>query len=112
MARTQEQLLDALAQMGHDGITNQEASNLLDLSGGTVSGQLSLLNKEGRIIRLNDRRKNQSIYVLPRYVNGRETLPYRSNRSKAAVAAVQSDELSAAYRRGYRDGWSDRGAGL
>ena len=105
-------LTQALAGMGHDGLTTNEAAELLGLSVGTVSGQLSMMNRMGMAARLNDRRDGQSVYVLPKYVNGRETIPFRGYMAKPKpVEETESDEVRAAYRRGYRDGWNDRGEG-
>lgn len=109
-SRSKELLNQALADMGHDGLTNNEAGELLGMSPGTVSGQLSVMNRIGMVARLNERRNGQSVYVLPRYVNGRDTIPFRGYMAKPTPEpVVESDEVRAAYRRGYRDGWNDRG---
>lgn len=110
-SRAKELLTQALTDMGHDGLTTSEAVELLGMSAGTVSGQLSGMNRTGMAARLNDRRNGQSVYVLPRYVNGRETIPFRGHKTEAPAPVVESDEVRAAYRRGYRDGWNDRGEG-
>jgi hypothetical protein len=43
---------------------------------GQASGALSVLHKEGRIARLTERRNRCAVYVLPEYVQGRETSPH------------------------------------
>src|SRR5687768_3793177 len=40
---------------------------------GRVSGALSVLHKTGKLARLRETRERCKVYVLPEYVNGRET---------------------------------------
>lgn len=43
---------------------------------GRVSGALSVLHKTGKLARLRETRERCKVYVLPEYVNGRETEPH------------------------------------
>jgi hypothetical protein len=60
-----------------DGTTSAHQRQALEsLSGwphGTASGVLSVLHKEGVIARLSTSRSRCKVYVLPDYVDGRET---------------------------------------
>lgn len=55
------------------GATWSEIADLTLWHHGTVSGALSVLHKEERIARLKERRGKSRVYVLPEYVNGRDT---------------------------------------
>lgn len=67
--------LRALYGSPRSGMTWAELANLLDWHHGQASGVLSNLHKAGRIARLRERRNGSSVYVLPMYVDGRETVP-------------------------------------
>jgi hypothetical protein len=69
-----------LNDAGSFGYTWKELADMLHLHHGQASGVLSTLHKAGRITRLNMRRDKCLVYVLPEYVDGRETSPYRQNK--------------------------------
>ena len=74
--RRQLAVLAYLAGVGPWGATWHDVSTVLDVHHGSASGVLSVLHKTGRIARLNLTRDRCKIYVLPDYVNGRETEPH------------------------------------
>jgi hypothetical protein len=59
---------------------------------GTASGTLSNLHKAGKIARLADRRSGAKVYVLPEFVNGRETEPFGRNPDAGSTAADRRPE--------------------
>ena len=59
-------------QLKHDGITWSELSEKTGWHHGSSSGVLSVLHKEGLIVRLKERRGNCAVYVAPVFINGRE----------------------------------------
>jgi hypothetical protein len=61
---------------GIGGLTWKELGVLAGMHHGQASGALSVLHKEGRIARLTERRNRCAVYVLPEYVQGRETSPH------------------------------------
>lgn len=63
------------------GISWKEFGELENLHAGQASAALSVLHKEGLILRLVEKRNRCSIYVLPIYVAGRET-SQRQNQGK------------------------------
>jgi hypothetical protein len=54
------------------GLTWKELSEIENIHAGQSSGVLSVLHKEGLIVRLADRRNRCSIYVAPSFTQGRE----------------------------------------
>lgn len=55
------------------GVTVKELREDLGWHHGQASSVLSCLHKDGKIARLTERRDRCLVYVLPEYVNGRET---------------------------------------
>lgn len=58
------------------GTTWKELATFYGWHHGQASGVLSVLHKAGKIARLTERRNRCAVYVLPEYVNGRETAPH------------------------------------
>ena len=56
----------------YDGITWAELTERTGWHHGSSSGVLSVLHKEGLIVRLRERRNKCAVYVAPVFVNGRE----------------------------------------
>lgn len=79
--RRQAKLLGILAERGNEGITWRELSQITGDHHGTASGALSVLHKEGRIDRLTVRRGRCKVYVLPEFVNGRQTESHGRSKS-------------------------------
>lgn len=112
-----EQTVSVLAEQAGRGLTYQELGDLFGWHHGQSSGVLSVLHKERRIARLQDRRNRCHIYVLPEYVDGRETREAgrtAANRDRVDVDPNElADRLTAAsdagydlgYRTGHDTGW-------
>ena len=66
-------ILDFAANAGEEGIVVVEVREQIENHHGYASGALSNLHKSGQLARLSDKRKGCKIYVLPKFVNGRET---------------------------------------
>lgn len=59
---------------------------------GQASGVLSVLHKAGKIERLTERRDRCQVYVLPEYVNDRETVPHGRIKHRE-VAVIDAEHL-------------------
>lgn len=87
-----------LIDAGHRGLTWYELGQILNLHHGSASGVLSVLHKAGVIRRLTERRGRSSVYVHPRFVNGRETSdhsPTRANRLLFQILTEIAADLDA-----------------
>lgn len=73
-----------------NGMTWRDLSEATGWHHGTASGALSVLHKCGTIARLSERRNKCLVYVLPEYVNGRETTPYRQNMKNTERKLVET----------------------
>jgi hypothetical protein len=71
-----------VAARGPVGATRAEACERFGNDGGSVSGGLSAMHKMGVLARLSQKRNKQKVYVVPMYVNGRDTEPAGSNAPK------------------------------
>lgn len=67
------------------GLTWKDLGEIENIHAGQSSGVLSVLHKEGLIVRLKERRNRCSIYVAPPFVNGREISPRALNSSKDEI---------------------------
>lgn len=76
----QRAALLSLAGARRPGMTWAELSRTRGWHHGTASSVLSVLHMAGRIARLKERRGKSAIYVLPEYVDGRETAPHGRKR--------------------------------
>lgn len=79
----QQTLLAMARERTMTGLTVAEARGILDAHHGTVSGALSVLHKDGQLARLQQKRDRCHVYVLPEYVEGRETRPQGRTRETA-----------------------------
>ena len=66
-------ILDAMTVAGTNGITVKEVRQTIEPHHGHSSGCLSLMHEEGLINRLAETRDGCKIYVLIKFVDGRET---------------------------------------
>ena len=64
------------------GLTWKELGEIENIHAGQSSGVLSVLHKEGLVVRLKERRNRCSIYVAPVYVKEREVSPRYITSSK------------------------------
>lgn len=90
--KRQAAVITWLAVRGDKGLTWKDLSELEDWHHGQSSGTLSALHKVGRIQRLTETRDRCAIYVLPEFVNGRETSEHGSKKS--ASSATQQERES------------------
>jgi hypothetical protein len=72
-SKRQKAVLEYLDFRDDSGATWGEVADYLGIHHGSASGTLSVLHKAGKIARLKARRYRSSIYVLPEFVDGRET---------------------------------------
>jgi hypothetical protein len=72
----QRTVLRYLADRGAQGATWRDLADRLGYHHGSASGALSVLHKTSRIERLTEKRNRCKVYVLPEYVNGRDTEPH------------------------------------
>lgn len=77
-----------VASAGKIGYTSAELRNIMKQHHGKVSGALSNLHRSGSIVRLREKRGRSGIYVLPKHVDGRETVPVRSNKKAGSFEDV------------------------
>jgi DNA-binding MarR family transcriptional regulator len=72
--KRQKITLDYIKYYENYGVTWKELSDLTGWHHGSASGVLSVLHKEGYIVRLKDRRNKCAIYVHPVYLQEREVV--------------------------------------
>jgi len=81
----QKPTLKIVEGRGPSGITVIELRDLTGWHHGKASSALSNLHRQGFIVRLKEQRNRAGIYVTPEMVQGRETVPHRSNRAPASA---------------------------
>ena len=91
-SQRQREVTRYLGAAGSDGMTWRDLSEQTGWHHGTASGALSVLHKEGTIVRLTERRDRCQVYVLPEWVQGRETAQHRPNASRTILLDLL-DEL-------------------
>lgn len=75
----QKAVYETVAARHGYGVTDIELQRITGKGHGSTSSALSTLHKNGYIERLKDKRDQNTVYVLPQYVEGRETLPPMTN---------------------------------
>lgn len=98
-SKRQQAVLNALDRRWRHGATWNELGEELDLHHGAISGVLSTLHKQGIICRLTERRSRSQVYILPKYVNQRQTEAYKPNVSARLLNEILK-ELDADLARG------------
>lgn len=83
----QDAVLAQMRFLSYYGITWKELGEHLQVHHGTASGILSKLHDEGKVVRLKEKRRNNSVYVHPGYEDGRETVARSKNVDEAALRA-------------------------
>lgn len=78
----QNEVIWALLAEGRWGLTWRELADDKGWHHGQASGVLSVLHKTGHIVRLRERRNRCAVYVMPLYVDDRDTAPYAANKKK------------------------------
>jgi hypothetical protein len=79
-SKNQMLFMSDLLFCGEQGMTSKEWGLIHNLEHQTYSSIPSVLHEGGFVERLSNRRGRHEIYVLPEYVNGRETKPHRSKK--------------------------------
>lgn len=87
--RRQQQVLELAVARGTHGVTVAEARTILDLHHGQASGALSVLHKEGVLLRLTETRHRCKVYVAHDFVAGRET--ESSGRTRGSQQAIEAE---------------------
>lgn len=88
--------LNHVRAQGERGLTWFELAEIMNWHHGTASGQLSVLDKGGVITRLKEKRGKSSVYVLNKYVNGRESAKPRKRMLTLTLnvaEGVSADEV-------------------
>lgn len=93
--RRQREVLRLLHRYQHSGLTVHELTDRTGWHHGQGSAVLSNLHKVGTITRLTERRDRCQVYVLPEYVEGRETVAQGSRR---AAVVLSTSEIAALIR--------------
>lgn len=89
-SQRQSQALAYADVFGHTGVTVKDLREMTDWHHGQASGVLSVLHKEGRLVRLAEKRDRCHVYVLPEHVSGRVTQPH--GRSRKATLTTEEEE--------------------
>ena len=87
----QKLVLIGTGQRREKGYTVKEFRDKEKFHHGTASSLFTTLHMRGLLVALTETRNGATVYVLPEYVNGRETRPYRRlarKGLKADIAAV------------------------
>ena len=87
----QKVVLITTGQRREKGYTVKEFRDKEKLHHGTASSLFTTLHMRGLLVALQETRNGATVYVLPEYVNGRETRPYRRlarKGLKADIAAI------------------------
>jgi len=88
--KRQKQVIGELNHLGNYGATWREIATALGLHHGQASAALSILHREGLIARLTEKRAKCSIYVLPKFVNGRSTSDAMKTQTSANAKAIKA----------------------
>lgn len=90
--------VNRLRAVGSSGQTWKELASRYGWHHGQASGVLSVLHKTGHVARLTEKRQRCFVYVLPEYVDGRET---QEQGRKAKAGFVVTDEFRAKVERDF-----------
>ena len=91
----QRLVLEYVGAGEHDGATVKELRTDFGWHHGQASGALSNLHKAGYLARLTERRERCAVYVLPEFVQDRETAPHGNNKPKPDLVLATQEEVSA-----------------
>lgn len=89
--KRQKQILTYLGRFGSVGGTYKEVGDSIGVGHGTSSGALSALHMAGKVARLTTIRQHCKVYVLPEYVEGRETEPQGRCKHRQARTPVRDE---------------------
>lgn len=91
----QAQVFGLLAQHTNDGMTVKEVEEALGIGHGPASSALTHLHRAERVVRLQERRMNQQVYVLRGYAEGRLESPYRPRLARPHPRHLTRDQVMA-----------------
>jgi hypothetical protein len=93
-----------LIQAARAGVRGVTVAELRDdrLHHGRISGTLSVLHKVGKLVRLRETRDKCKVYVLPEFVDGRQTETFGRVR-KADPETLAAAERVEKFLRRYED---------
>lgn len=86
----QKLVLAELQDAGRHGATWKDIALALEIHHGQASAALSVLHREGIIARLEERRDKCSIYVLPQFIDGRETADAAKTQASINANAIKA----------------------
>ena len=98
--KRQAQVFALLAQHTNDGMTVKEVEEALEIGHGPASSALTHLHRAERVVRLQERRLNQQVYVLRGYAEGRLESPYRPRLGRKHPRYLTRDEVLEAMMEG------------
>lgn len=91
LVKRQKLVLILVAQRREEGMTVKEFRDKEKFHHGTASSLFTTLHMRGLLVALQEARNGATVYVVPEFVNGRETRSYRRlarKGLKADIAAV------------------------
>ena len=88
--KRQKAVMRELRSAGTFGANWRDIALALGIHHGQASAALSVLHREGLIARLEDKRAKCSIYVLPEFVNGRETADAMKTQASINANAIKA----------------------
>lgn len=91
--RLQSEVERYVSRLGVPGATIAEAREAFpEHHHGSLSGTLTALHKDGRLLRLTEKRGKCSVYINPRFLLGREAVPPKTlKRVKEVVLTADMD---------------------
>jgi hypothetical protein len=100
-----EQVYQAVEQASLYGLTSSELEARTGLHHGTVSGALSRLDREQRIVRLATKRDGSSVYVMPEHAPPEDVAPPRRRPRLVVAGPSYADGVAAGIEEGRAKGW-------
>ena len=108
LVKRQRLVLISTGQRREKGYTVKEFRDKEKFHHGTASSLFTTLHMRGLLVALQEVRNGATVYVLPEYVNGRETRPYRRQNQPLSVDEI-ADVLQAHHLAGWENectcGW-------
>ena len=93
--KRQAEVFALLAQQTTKGMTVKEVEDALNIGHGPASSALTHLHRAERVVRLQERRLNQQVYLLRGYAEGRPESPYRPRLAKPHPKYLTKDQVLA-----------------
>lgn len=81
----QKEVYKLVTAEGAFGMTDGEVQNATGTGHGSTSSALSSLHRAGYLARLKEKRGKFTVYVHPKFIKKRETLPPMTNKGLVAV---------------------------